>query len=119
MGEVAWLLETYGTGGQGDQAKALQAAIWTIINPAGVYALNVSYYGSASVIVQDYNEMLTLGLGKTGNISDFLWINPGSDALGTRIYQGLVTSAPTPEPAAMLLFGAGLAGVAGLRLRKK
>jgi hypothetical protein len=119
--EVAWLLGHYGTGGQGDQAMALQAAIWEVINGYNVYHLDTAH--SSASVVNLYNTMLTQGAGQHGNVSNFLWINPGTDAQGTQLYQGLVTSSSSydsvPEPVTMLLFGSGLICLAGMRLRRK
>ena len=40
--EVAWLLDNYGVGGQGDPAMALQAGIWHVIysSPTSYFALD-------------------------------------------------------------------------------
>jgi hypothetical protein len=50
-----------------------------------------------------------------GTITADNWINQGE----TEDYQLHIVGDPVPEPATLLLFGAGLAGLAGLNLRKK
>ncbi len=110
-GQIAWLLEHYGTGGQGEQAYALQAAIWHLVDPT----LTIDPSRSTSNEVYLYNYYLTSLGGNTGNVNHFLWLSPGISGNST-IYQGLVTpGSKTPIPAAGWLLVSGLAGLLGLR----
>ncbi len=118
-GEVAWLLANYGTPGQGDQAYALQAAIWHVVNE-GVHNVYIDNNSSPAAVVNLYNNMLTALDSKTGNVGDFLWITPGQDSNGNVVqYQGLV-GVTVPEPGILILLGIAMSavGAASWRLRK-
>jgi hypothetical protein len=114
-GQVAWLLSNYGTAGQGDAAIALQAAIWNVINGDNVYRLD-----NAAPQYNLYNSYLTALGSNTGNVSDFLWITPGtSDTAGQLTqYQGLV-GITVPEPGVLTLLGLGLVALGITRRRSK
>ena len=104
-GGIAYLLGKYGVGGEGDQAIALQAAIWHEINGTGVYDLNTKAYGESSDIATKYNTYITEAGKYSGDISKFTWINPGNGS--GNAYQGLVTNSPNPEPSTYALMCIG------------
>ena len=115
-GKVAYLLGNYGIGGQGEQAIALQAAIWHVVNETGVYDLDIESYGSTSNIATLYNKYINEATTISSDVSKFLWINPGKDVKHTN-YQGLVSNSPNPEPSTYVLLCLGGLFVA-FRLRK-
>lgn len=80
---------------------------WTFTDPA---ILSFDYEAGGSVDWAPGNGQSALGLGSTMTF----------DSSQERVYSiSAETAHATPEPATMLLFGTGLAGLAGSRLRRK
>ncbi len=98
--QVAWLLHEHGVSGQGDNAKALQASIWSLTNPgytmneslapAAQYSLYTAYLASIPTAFNDANNF----------IDDFYWITPGTwTATATLVQITRRSSPPPPSPA--------------------
>lgn len=133
--EVAWLLDNYGVGGQGDAAVALQAAIWHAVYSDNSFnatyslsgspvpaSFDLSSTGNSAGAVTDYdNEIAALNIAVQTNAvasaAPILWLSPAPPQ--SSIDQGLVT-ANVPEPTSTVFLGVFfLAGLLGFAAKNK
>ena len=111
VGQIAWLLDNYGTAGQSAQAVSLQEAIWSVV------------YGAADTKPVDSGaSAMLIALGtNSGTVSSYMWFSPHYATVGavdpTR--QALVGKIPVPEPTSIVLLGVFmLAGALGLGAKR-
>jgi hypothetical protein len=126
---AAWLFDTYFNAGSNNVIGGLQVAIWEVTKDTSFSLTSGNFYlynNVNTVAATNATSYLNALAAHTFTVAEIDRLNSQylifSDNNGTNHgYQDLIvkTGTPTPEPATMLLFGAGIAGIAGLRFRKR
>ncbi len=98
---------------------------WTMGYADAPVDINIDFFDFSGNLVTSIAQTLLTGYNEYnfGGFGDFagLTVYNNNDPAGLRYYDfsyNSVDSAPVPEPATMLLFGTGIAGLAGLRRRR-